>query len=364
MTITFSNKLQEDIKKLKLSFKYIDALYKYQYENNTDHTKRSLLRFFFIQIENSLGIIRRIKNLLNKEGIVNRVQKDNFEKLIKILSDSYTGYFDLIRNKIGAHNQPIDFLVLLTRWGDIDLSIIKVLYDDIQNIKSALKTMTGIDFLEINLMGMLPAQNNTKPESAERFSFVADRLAFSQKNKVGIIAGHPAINKLQLIFSIIDFINIDFELISKIDNPKNYYCMFLFEIGWLMAFIDICSLIDNIFEDTKYEKSILSYWDAGYYRGYKDLMQLNDSRNLILEKEIKNIRNTLAAHIDDQKSLEDIFIDFDKINLLSVVDYTYVLINSFFECCGKDTRTFDFKLNNIELNILGIETDLSKPFGN
>jgi hypothetical protein len=177
-----------------------------------------------------------------------------------------------------------------------------------------------------------------------------------------MIACHPSQEKAQTILSIIDFLGIDFALTVVNDAPKTLYQNLLFNIGWLLAIVDICALIDNLFHDNQYDKSLLSYWKSDM-AGYELISNIDKSRNADLEMQIRAIRNTFGAHLDSTLSLPDIFSQFESIDLSATHQYACYLVNSFFTACRQDIRTKGFCILNVPLtDVIAVQRNAYKAF--
>lgn len=354
----------DDLNRLNTCFVFIDAAYLFCNEKVTDHCKRTILRFLFIQINNILKIAGRAKNKLRREHLINKSDEERIKQLIVVLKKNYDDAYDTIRNKIAAHSQPLDLISLLNLWGNIDQTTVAILYEDAKNIQTALTSVKGIQFHGILDYSQLSIPNDSPISLALKSvpSFSSDRLGLSKPNTISMIACHPSQEKAQTIISIIDFIRIDFALISAINNNSTNYQKWLFNIGWLLIMVDICALIDNLFHDNPYDQSLLSYWKSNM-AGYETLLSLDHRRDASIERKIRDIRNTLGAHLDISRKVSDVFAQFNSIDLALVHKYACYLVNSFFEACHKDIRTITFCIDKVPLNgIISLQMNAYKPF--
>lgn len=355
----------DDLDRINACFLFIDAAYLFRDEQVTDHSKRTILRFLFIQIDNILKLAGRTKNKLRKEQLITKAEEEQIKRLIGVLTNSYDHAYDTIRDKIAAHSQPLDLESLLNWWNDIDQTTISILYDDAKKIQMAIASIKGLYFQSITDHATL-AIPSTNPISQTLNSQVpsisTDRMGLSKPNTVSMIACHPSQEKAQTILSIIDFLGIDFALTVATDAPTTIYQSLLFDIGWLLVMVDICALIDNLFHDNQYDQSLLSHWKSGV-AGYEILSKLDQSRNIEIERQIRNIRNTLGAHLDLTRKVSDVQSQFKSIDLASVHGYTCHLINSFFDACRVDIRTKIFCIQNVPINgVTSLQSSGYKPF--
>ena len=93
------------------------------------------------------------------------------------------------------------------------------------------------------------------------------------------------------------------------------------------------------------------------------LLVCAQSRDTKLEKELREIRNTLGAHIDLSRSVSEVQSKFNAIDLGTVHDYAQRLVNTFFDACKLDLRTRTFCLHNVPIRgVVALERDSGKPF--
>ena len=356
---------KDDLDRLGACFLFMDAVYLFRNEQVTDHCKRTILRFFFIQIDNILKLSGRIKNKLRKEDRISKKDAEDLKQLINVLASSYEHTYDTIRDKIAAHSQPLDLVSLLNLWNDVDQTAVAVLYSDAKSIQTALAVVKDLHFQCITDYAKLaiPYHNPIALKAASQAPSVSsDRLALSKPNTVSMIACHPSQEKAQTVLSIIDFLGIDFALTAATDSPATIYQSLLFKSGWLLAFIDMCSLIENLFHDNSYDQSLLSHW-KGDMHGYNVLAAIDQQRDVVLENQIRDIRNTLGAHIDLNQKMSDLLLKFEAIDLAGVHGYASCLINAFFNACRLDIRTKMFCIQDVPLNgVISVRSNGHKPF--
>lgn len=354
-----------NINKLLIISRFIEGLHLFSKEQVNDHCKRSILRFFFIHIDNLLKIVPRTKNNLFRECLITQKQKKEIERLTKILSKSYDNAYDTIRDKIGAHSQPVDLSSLLKWWHEIDFTTVEVLYEDATNLLSSFSVVNCVKFLPApdHTPVVLPARSRLSPDVTQP-SISTDRLAVMKPNTMAMIACHPSQEKAQLILSIIEFLEIDFEFTSIVEEPTTIYHSTLFEVAWLLAIMDTCSLLDNLFEDTGYDKSLLNYWKEINAAGCHDLEDFLSRRDSEFESSLRNIRNTLAAHIDNEKPFQELYKRYLELDLEALYKYACIFINCFRTACRRDHRTKMFNIHNMPVDGVISVPNWTKPFDN
>jgi hypothetical protein len=344
--------------KLVYTFQHLDAMYLFRNEVVRDHGKRAILRFFFIQIDNLLKLAGRLKNRLAAEGALDSSAKVEVEKAIATLRADYEGSFDLVRDKLSAHAQLIDLGNALAWWSRVDYSTVEILYDDVERLEAAFRiskdmafTPIGADYRPLKI----PVDNLLSPD-AQHFHMDTGRLGLSSGGAVGVIMMSPVHEKAQLVISTLDMIKFDFALTCLVEKFSTKYNELLFDAAWLLAVIDTCSLIDNLFVQSTIDgPSLLDQWGAEGFSGHVALVRMNSARDAIFEAELRNLRNKIAAHLDADGSFESLHEGFVRFDLGKVVAYVNWLASQFFEACRADIRTKMFALHGMQLHgVLGL----------
>ena len=313
-----------------------------------------------VQIDNLLKLVGQLKNNLYRDGKISIVQKREIEAEISKLASSYDNAFDLIRDKLAAHAQPIDLIALLDWWGSFDYSAVEILYSDCKSIQGHFESINDVNFLNVPDYSLIITDQSA---AISKPTLSMSRLALSEPNTVSLIACHPSQEKAQTIVAITEFLSVDFFLTNLVDNPHTIFRRLVFDIGWMLAIIDLTSLIDNLFADTQHDQSLLKYWESGF-GGLARLQQLDQSRNLALENEIREIRNKFSAHLDKDDSLSSLYSKFEALDLGSIHLYTCQMVNGFLEACREDVRTKMFAVQRTELQGVIKVANPGKPFAN
>lgn len=346
-------------------FRHLDAMYLFRNENVCDHGKRAVLRFFFIQIDNLLKVAGRLKNLLAADGSLQGDAKLEAEAAIAALRTTYDGSFDVIRDKLAAHAQLLDLGQTVDWWASIDYTTIEILYDEVKRIEAALKASKHMEFQSIGADYRplrLPSWNFLSPDS-QKFHFDAGRLAPASSGAAGMYSGAAAHQKAQLIISTLDMIKFDFALTCLVEHYESLYKAYLFDAGWLLAFVDACSLIDNLFTHSPHDgPCLLAQWEADGFDGYPALQLLESGRDAGFESDLRIMRNKIGAHLDVNTPFEDLHEGFVAFNLQNLVAYVHWLANGFLTACRYDIRTKIFAAHGTELKgVVGLAT-APRPF--
>lgn len=346
-------------------FRHLDAMYLFCNEMVRDHGKRAILRFFFIQIDNLLKLAGRLKNLLVADGSLKGGARLEVEAAVAALRGTYDGSFDLIRDKFTAHAQLVDLGQAVEWWASIDYSTIEILYDEVKRIEVALKASKHMEFVPIGAdYGPLtvPSWNALSPHFQE-FHFDAGRLALASSGAVGVLFGAPVQQKAQLIVSTLDLIRFDFALTCLVENYETRYKAYLFDAGWLLAFVDACALIDNLFAHSAHDgASLLEQWEAEGFGGYRLLKGLDSGRDSKFEAELRVMRNKIGAHLDADTPFRELHEDFVAFNLQNLIAYAHWLANGFLNACRQDVRTKMFAAHGMGLAGVTALATTPRPF--
>jgi len=341
----------------------LDTLYLARNESFSDHAKRVVMRFFFIQIDNLEKLAGRVKNQLVASGHLKGQAQKDVEAAIKKLLGSYTNSLDQIRDKIAAHAQPLELDQFLALWGGIDYSLIELLYGDIDELDRAFRVsgqMThariGADYAPLRNIAATPLARDQPPILA------MDRAGLTRENAVSIIPQSQSQKLAQLGVSIVDALLIDFWLTTLVNNPQTVFAKLLFDIGWFMVIVDTCSLIDVLFNDTMHAPSIRSIWRMEGMKGLSQLDTVAAARDSDFETSIRDLRNRLAAHIDAEDTLEALYDEYDEIDLVRLHSYSLKLLQAFQHACRIDIRTKMFAAHGQPITQLAGLQKPSRPF--
>lgn len=332
-------------KHIDLMFTYFDTLYKFQEDNMDVGFKRNYLRFFFIQIDNFLKTVDIFKKELHTNSKITTQQKKSLNSKIRTFENSYDSRYDIIRDKISAHNQEIDLLGIVEWWNEIDFITIKSFYDEIIEIKQYIEDNSDIQFTKIQDFEKIDYQNTFFQEKKD-FYLDNGRLGVVSQNSISQISMHNLQEKHQLIQSIINFLKGNLEFTALLNNPQTYYKTNLFNISWHLIITDYISFIDNLFKDidNKYVKSdnLIKIWGKENISGLNLLKELKDYRENFFEEQIKEVRNKFSAHIDSNLPIEDLNELFDKIDLEKLYKTIQNHVNQYLIACKNDIRTSSF----------------------
>ena len=349
--------------KIFFVFRKLDACHLLLNEGFGDDVSRCVFRFVFIQIDNFSKLAGRVKNLLVQERILVRADRRELEHSIAKLIADYEPWYAQIRDKFSAHNQPVPLHQLLMLWTSIDRSTLELLMGDIKEIEHLFSHALGDgDGASIPDYSPLDAARFRRLSPPTSVRVANDRLAVAKPGAVAMLALNSAIEATQVVTSIIDFLEIDFAVTLLANEPETIYQREVFDIGWLLVTIDLCSLIDNLFNGDAYTTPMFSLWDRESIKGAPYLHRLNAERDSSLEEQLRSVRNRCAAHIDDSESIENLVKEFEALDLTAVHSYAHMLILGFYAACRADIRTLIFSRNNVEFPDSVITGYSAKPF--
>lgn len=339
--------------KVVYTFRHLDAMYLFRNEVVRDHGKRAILRFFFLQVDNLLKLIGRLKNRLVAEGSLKGEAKRELEHAIAALRATYDNAFDVIRDKFAAHAQLLDLSGAVEWWATIDYSTIEVLYDEVKAIEAALKASKDMEFVPLGADYRpltVPPENALSPD-AQQFHFDAGRFGLTSPGAVGVVFNSPVQEKAQLVVSTLDMLRFDFALTCLVEDYETRYEAYLFDAGWLLAVVDACALIDTLFEHSAHDgPSLLDQWGAQGICGHAALQALNTARDVAFETDLRVLRNKIAAHLDADTAFNELHQDFVDFDLRKLVTYVHRLANGFLNACRHDIRTKTFAAHGMPLS--------------
>lgn len=237
-------------------------------------------------------------------------------------------------------------------WVTIDYSTIEVLYDEIKVIETALRVAKNMNFVPIGADYQplnIPPENALSPH-AQQFHFDAGRLGMASPDAMAIVVNAPVQEKAQVVVSTLDMLRFDFALSCLVEHYDTKCKACLFDAAWLLATVDACSLIDNLFEHSPYDgPSLLFQWAAEDFGGHAALEVLDASRDAVFEADLRGLRNKIVAHLDADKAFNELQQEFVDFNLKRLVEYVHWLANGFLNACRYDIRATAFAAHGTQL---------------
>lgn len=348
----------QDIKeKIEYIYYTTDGIYYFlSNEGISDHSKRCVLRRFFVLIDSYIEMIGYFKNNLFSENKISQTIKQSLESEIKDIRKEWDNNYEIIRNKVSAHQQDIDDLKLIEWWNEIDYTTITFFYEGMRNIRNILTrdknilSITPVDFSQIDFSDTyLQEQKDTN------FYLAHDRLATSKKNTVSLIGTTDFQRKCMLVLSIVDFIFIDCAVTIKTQDYDTYYKEIIFNSAWLLMVCETTSLIDNLYENNTYGDSLLNVCPQDW-KGTAILQESNLKRDNLFEDDLTELRNKFAAHIDTGIEFHSLINLFNNANLLKIHEYCMFHMQAFQRACLSDIRTKMFASLDqaLQSDIIGI----------
>lgn len=347
-------------KKLTYIYENIEGLKLFHNQTIPEHNMRNLLRRAFVLTDDFLKIAPRYKNVLRTNAILSKNEIKIIEDLLSKLRTDYDNSYDTIRDYLSAHFKKYDYLGRIDWWNEIDNGTITIFCDEIIEITNLLMSKSGanhrlVEFENMDTKGIFNDENV--------FSMSTDSLSLTKKNTVGIIYCHETQEKAGRILTLIDLIDNNLKLTYIFQDYKTVYQKVIFDSAWLLIINDVVSLISNLFDDIDGDKSLLTLWKESDFKGTTILQQSLNLRNLIIEKDFKDLRNMLASHIDINTDMQDLETKFENLDLMVLYNYYNKLRTDFFTGCSLDIRTKMFLVYNQELKgVIGMSPNLSQDY--
>ncbi|MFC9600201.1 hypothetical protein ACFTQL_20380 [Peribacillus butanolivorans] len=338
-------------KKVKYCLEMMDTIKWFSYWMPNDYLSRIFARMFFVYLDSYLDLISRLKNMIRKEGI--DVKQEHSE--ILRLNKMYEEFFSVIRDKVGAHRQDMEFVELIEKWNDLTNMTIKQFFVISESIYSSLANkqqsfMTYTRPVELCATNKKLLIEYTKSLNKQIPVIAVDNLALTRPNTATIIPTHELQTRGTMLISIIEMIEIEICLYHKFKEINNRFERLLKS----MIIVDLFSIIDNLWgsDKTKYKPEIKGYYKVceeiqhkGFHILHKTLLQ----RNILLENYIKIARNKYAAHIDTKNTIEKLFKLTDRIKIDFIIKIFIPLKESFNQANKLDIRTKILLIHGNEL---------------
>jgi hypothetical protein len=326
-------------------------------------TARIYSRSLVIATRNFLDYASFLKNDCYKIGSgITRKRRSVIERTISELRKDFESY-STTRNKLAAHFQHVDIVELLERWVDLDSTTVTILNDSIRKVYDLLAEDNKVDEFE-----ELPTRQQVVGAARQFVCFdTADTVdtglfGASKPHAIVSLPTTPDLMTAQRIISIIDSIQVLGPLSQKVTNPDEMATYATFSL----IVIDLCSLVDNIYERNKRDLSelpLLSQWVDLGMAGAIDLKKFRRDRDL--ENTLREARNKTFAHLDDREELAVLRQRFSDLDSDRIFAYTQELVNAFSDGLARDERTGHLLLHRQKLKHMRRNSTLTieeKPF--
>lgn len=351
--------LNDELEKLHYVFNQLELLDQLKDSSLSEFSKRSVLRFYFVAVDNVLKAIGWIKNQTRRNRKLSEVQLHQLERAIAVLRHTYDSAYDRIRDKLTAHQQNLELSEVVIWWNEIDRTTIEVLRSDLTAIRSALEN--AYPPLADRIAPLLLDTTDEDPQfQAGPVRMNATRLSIALPNSVSLVPEAGSQQKASMIVAGMRFIRADFYLTLKGQDWQTREQGLLFEIGWFLAILDFTSILDCLFDDSK-EPSLVTLWTQMDMAGATTLTGF--SRDQALERDLREVRNKLAAHIDSASALRVSHKLFEELDLNLVYNYCNAVIQTFLAACRRDIRTRLFLIDGMDIEgAISVVGDAAKPF--
>lgn len=303
--------------------------------------KRLLSRYLFIRLDSWIELARRLNNQNYSESHINKTRRDAIKSSINQLSSDYQELFAVIRDKLTAHQQVIDYLGLLESWNDINLLGVEVL------------SSQALDLTRMLLAPHAPLLEHELPKvGIEQVSSLRDGpvatslpLGLTRDQNAATIPLNPTQAKLGRTLEVIDFIE---RLIILIPHIRD---IIFFTLIDALILVDALSLLDSLYEDAD-EDSVLTIFTEEGADPNRHLLNSHTSRDLAYEEELRTIRNHFFAHLDVSANMtlldlqQEAKSGFDQEKLLMYLDPH---IAAYRLACNDDVRFRHFRFARVPL---------------
>jgi len=290
-----------------------------------EHQKRLVVRGVFVALVNFTAAARHArKGIPSSKG--NRAELAEIKQKVNELADRDFGPYAPLRDRIGAHRQPIggqddhearDQAARL--WSEVDAPLVGVLCDDMTQIHAALHALGGAPALTPPTMS----------DDATRAIAVADFFAKgpagsvidvgsfgdARENMVGAVQGGAVGERVRQIADTIDGFELHASLVPDLlgQLPFERFC----RAG---ALIETCNLVELALDvpvDRRPQDRVDPLVDLVSARlpEHADLAKAKANLPVAEVEWARGLRNTVAAHIDQNTNLKVLLKQLDRMDL-------------------------------------------------
>ncbi|MEG3996572.1 MULTISPECIES: hypothetical protein [unclassified Microcoleus] len=335
---------------------------------NDDYEKRVLARYILVYVDAFLKLAPVLKNQIK----ATEVNVNTLREPLKNLREDYNSFYATIRHKLSAHRQDLPLVDRIEAWNEIDDVTVNTFINDASQIYNLLNSLNFIvpSFIESNDIGnsdlKFKLENLAKQEGSSGVKLAMDNLAFSRPNTVQKICTREIEKRGSQVVSILDTIKVLRRLYLTLSLGKDTE-----RLGKAMLIVDTINLIDNlypkIYTDAKYKvNSFLEISQQQGHRGYQILKDAYEQRDINAEGGLREVRNKIAAHVDDNPSqnLKDLLALLDLTTIEQMLQVFLPAQDAFIKCCQQDVKTSSLLCHDTPLKRVTrlIKTDDSQPY--
>lgn len=289
------------------------------------HHKRLVARGVFVAVVNFISVARQARTVITSTK-QNRARLGEIKQKLNDLAERDWGPYAELRNRIGAHRQPIggqdnhEAREEASRlWSEVDAPLIGVLCDDLIDIHAALHALGGAAPLSP------PVMSTASAHAIAVDSFFAQRapgtvidvgsFGEARENMVSAVQLGPVGERVRQIADTIDGFELHAMLFPYLRGqlPFERFC----RAG---ALIEACNLVELALDVPagRRPKDRVDPLVDLLSSGLPERADLARARANLPRPEVewaRYLRNAIAAHLDQNAPLQDMLDRLDKMDL-------------------------------------------------
>lgn len=294
---------------------------------DSDFFARVISRGLILRIEDFIKLLR----IYNNSQISNKSLKKELKRKLNKLDKEFFESLKVQRDKYGGHIQDLSFKDRINLWQGINKDKIFFFYNEIINIYELLKYEK--EYVEVKENQFIIEEKNLEnikvvvsKHNIENKPYMSNDILSITRGCSGLIPCHPIQDKMATIKAIELMINFEIDLFFALVSDENYSLLLK-----TLIITDLISYIDNINHKKKsqdigitylFEKDIFPLISFSFsivkpsksfllkrsslIKVYSQskvplsiIVNFIENYKLTSVKEIRNIRNKIGAHIDN-----------------------------------------------------------------
>lgn len=234
--------------KVALLSYYVEGVARIACAIPSDYLARVYGRSLFLGVDAFLALAPRVKNEMRASGRISSNDAETITNQINKLRTDYEGYYATVRNKLAAHQQEVDLVLLLETWNEIDVATPQILAGDLASIWSALQSHGATSSFprppELDDPAVLARFTGFTDAGGVRMGL--DRVGATRRSTATMIPLGPFQEKAMRVLTAFE----GFRCLVDTGLEQVAANWFLPEKACVDLFVaDACSVIDNLFED-------------------------------------------------------------------------------------------------------------------
>ncbi|KAE8756095.1 hypothetical protein FSO04_30800 [Paraburkholderia madseniana] len=295
----------------------------YLTEHLTDpFVSRTLARHILIRARSFIDIVRSLRKPLNVAGH----DTQEFHKTKEAYADTFDEYFQMSRDRLGAHVQDVDFGERIELWNDIEIGKIgffvdgaRQVYDGLSafNLQGYIPYAEPAEITDASLLAQLQSYQRGL-DSRTGIELGADSLAVTRNNTSAALNLTPVHSRAAQLALIRRWITLERDLLQALSSPPSIARIVKARLVTdIVSFCD-CLVTRQLQSGAPQEMDGLDMLVEASGQSASPINDFVSASNFDTESQLtREVRNHIGAHIEasDTPTITSLIADLDAYDL-------------------------------------------------